>query len=121
MTTRLFPEAREQSIALTIIGVCSGIANSVSYSVSFNYIIHPAYKPSLPFSVLGLTLGAILTQSAGWHWIFWTIGIVFLSIAAFCIFFIPNTSRKGEQKYGLGIVGVSILMGTGSTIYGGYS
>ncbi|RDX44325.1 MFS general substrate transporter [Lentinus brumalis] len=90
----VFPEPTEQARAIAVFVGCGGVANS-----------------------LGLIIGAIFVQFASWSWVFWSIAIVSMPVAAICVFLIPKQEpRLNEAALGgrprwksLDILGVTIL------------
>ena len=68
-------------------------------------------------AVLGLLIGAILTQFASWSWVFWFGTILILPISAICMIMIPTEiavedseeESKVEKAKGLDLVGVGVL------------
>jgi multisubunit Na+/H+ antiporter MnhG subunit len=113
MAVRVFPDPKEQGFAISMFGLSSGVANSPSLPrvVHFKLI-----KPSRSSrTVIGILLGGVFTQFASWHWIFWFAGIVVICIAVLSFFAIPNLPRRGQQKNGLDILGVSILISANLT------
>jgi hypothetical protein len=108
MIIRIFPDPKEQAMAISIFGATGAIGNGTNFSLdSCSFSVAQSNQR---FIVIGLLLGAVFTQFASWHWIFWFIACVTLPVAIFCVFYIPNMPRQGKRN-SLDIVGVSLLIG----------
>ena len=78
-------------------------------------------KRIIPCTVLGVFIGAVLVQYASYHWVFWFVAIVAISVALGCLFIIPREvvqSKDGPQANmrsaklkSLDPIGISILTG----------
>ncbi|KZT37994.1 MFS general substrate transporter [Sistotremastrum suecicum HHB10207 ss-3] len=97
LIVHLFPKHQEQSRALGIFGGTGAVAN-----------------------VLGLVIGAILTQYASWRWVFWFAAVIVIPVSGMCVFLIPKDAASGseiiiengvkvEKAKGLDAIGVSVL------------
>jgi MFS family permease len=89
---QLFPEPTHQARAISLYGSAGAIG-----------------------SVLGILIGAVLVQYAGWSWIFWFVAIVGISIGVICFFLIPDSPRKKEQNVKFDVAGVALLTGLSCT------
>lgn len=73
----------------------------------------------MPFTVLGVFIGALLVQYASYHWVFWFVAIVAIPIALGCLFIIPSELAKPSNEpdasstkwKSLDLIGISILTG----------
>ncbi|EJD41438.1 hypothetical protein AURDEDRAFT_115503 [Auricularia subglabra TFB-10046 SS5] len=89
LLVRLFPEEKEQSRAIGVFGASAALGN-----------------------VLGLVIGALLTQLASWPWVFWFAAIVAIPVSLLCAILVPRQppNRTDENKFALlDIPGISIL------------
>lgn len=86
LIVQLFPEPTAQARAISLFGSAGAIGN-----------------------ILGVLIGAVLVQYAGWSWIFWFVAIVGISIAIVCFFLIPNAKRDRSKKVNFDATGVTIL------------
>ena len=89
LIVQLFPEPTAQARAISLFGSAGAIGN-----------------------ILGVLIGAVLVQYAGWPWIFWFVAIVGIGIAIVCFFLIPNSVRDRAKKVNFDAIGVSILTST---------
>lgn len=92
MIVQLFPEPSAQARALALFGTAGAIGN-----------------------ILGVLIGALLVEHAGWKWIFWFVAIVGVGIGAVCVLLIPNAKRDRSKKIKFDAPGVAILTGTYNT------
>jgi MFS family permease len=86
LIVQLFPNPAHQARAIALFGSAGAIGN-----------------------VLGILIGAVLVQYAGWSWIFWFVAIVGILVAAICLFLIPNARRNKELNVKFDVPGVSLL------------
>lgn len=86
LIVELFPDPSHQATAISLFGSAGAIGN-----------------------VLGILIGAVLVQYAGWSWIFWFVAIVGIGIAAICLFLIPNAKRERGKVVKFDVPGVSLL------------
>jgi MFS family permease len=89
MIVQLFPEPAAQARALALFGTAGAIGN-----------------------ILGVLIGALLVEHAGWKWIFWFVAIVGVGVGAVCVVLIPNAKRDRSKKIKFDAPGVTILTGT---------
>jgi predicted MFS family arabinose efflux permease len=74
---------------------------------------------------LGLLIGAIFVEWATYHWVFWFIAIVAVTVALACVFVIPPQIAKTVHRLepeaakwkSLDLVGVSIFTGMNVKAY----
>ena len=92
MIVQLFPEAAAQARALALFGTAGAIGN-----------------------ILGVLIGALLVEHAGWKWIFWFVAIVGVGVGAVCVVLIPNAKRDRSKKVKFDAPGVTILTGTSTS------
>lgn len=94
---------------------------------SLPLIVQPFQNPLLPspshcpvgivgalVNTLGLLIGRVLVQYAGWNWIFWFVTIIGIGIGAVCLLLIRNVSPNKEINVKFDVPGVDML--TVSTI-----
>jgi MFS family permease len=86
LIVQLFPDPSHQARAISLFGSAGAIGN-----------------------VLGILIGAVLVQYAGWSWIFWFVAIVGMGVAIICFFLIPNAKRDRSKQVAFDIPGVSML------------
>lgn len=86
LIVQLFPDPTHQARAISLFGSAGAIGN-----------------------VLGILIGAVLVQYAGWSWIFWFVAIVGVGIAAICLLLIPSATRDRSHKVKFDVTGVSLL------------
>ncbi|KAG8766136.1 hypothetical protein FRC16_007762, partial [Serendipita sp. 398] len=86
MIVQLFPEPSSQARAISLFGSAGAIGN-----------------------ILGVLIGAVLVQKAGWKWVFFFVAIVGCGIGAVCFFLIPNARRDKSKRVNFDATGVSIL------------
>lgn len=78
--------------------------------------------PCLP-PVLGLIIGAIFVQFAGWPWVFWFVALIAVPIGCVCVWLLPSPHREVDKRPTKGrwrtldLGGVSILTGTSALAY----
>ncbi|KAG8822326.1 hypothetical protein FRC17_009594 [Serendipita sp. 399] len=86
MIVQLFPNPAAQARAIALFGMAGAIGN-----------------------ILGVLIGAVLTQYAGWEWVYFFVAIVGCGIGIVCFFLIPNAKRDKSKKVNFDATGVSIL------------
>ena len=62
-------------------------------------------------NILGLIIGAVIVQYAGWSWIFWFVAIVGVGVSAVSLFLIPGSKRDKKKRVRFDVIGVSLLTG----------
>jgi predicted MFS family arabinose efflux permease len=88
MIIQLFPQPTHQARAIALFGSAGAIGN-----------------------ILGILIGAVLVQYAGWKWIFFFVAILGIGIGAVCLVLIPNAKRDKGKKVAFDVIGVSLLTG----------
>ncbi|KZS86477.1 MFS general substrate transporter [Sistotremastrum niveocremeum HHB9708] len=91
LIVHLYPNEKEQALAISIFGASGAVGN-----------------------VCGVIIGALLTQFAGWRWVFWLGTMIVLPIALLSIFLIPQrigtpSGHQDTKPKGLDFVGVAII------------
>ena len=86
LIVQLFPDPAHQARAIALFGSAGAVGN-----------------------VLGILIGAVLVQYAGWAWIFWFVAIVGVGIAAISLVLIPNAKREKGKNVKFDVPGVSLL------------
>ncbi|KAG8811941.1 hypothetical protein FRC19_003486 [Serendipita sp. 401] len=86
MIVQLFPEPSSQARAISLFGSAGAIGN-----------------------IMGMLIGAVLVQYAGWQWVYFFVAIIGCSIGAVCFFLIPNVQRDRSKQVNFDATGVSIL------------
>jgi hypothetical protein len=86
LIVQLFPEPASQARAIALFGSAGAIGN-----------------------VLGILIGAVLVQYAGWAWIFWFVAIVGVGIAVISLILIPHVKREKGKNVKFDVPGVSLL------------
>ncbi|KIM33566.1 hypothetical protein M408DRAFT_61189 [Serendipita vermifera MAFF 305830] len=86
LIVQLFPDPSHQARAIALFGSAGAIGN-----------------------VLGILIGAVLVQYAGWAWIFWFVAIVGIAIALVSLVLIPNAKRDRTINVKFDVPGVTLL------------
>ena len=120
--THLIGGFTHQKIALLVLRALGGIGGALTIPSALSLIVqlfpdpaHQARAIALFGSsgaignVLGILIGAVLVQYAGWAWIFWFVAIVGIAIAGICLFLIPTAKRDKTKNVKFDVPGVSIL------------
>lgn len=121
-TTHLIGGFMRQKIALVLLRALGGIGGAMMIPSALSLVIQMFPTPSHQaraisvFSsagaignILGLLIGAIIVQYAGWSWIFWFVAIVGISIGILCFFLIPNARRERKSNAKFDMTGVGSL------------
>lgn len=109
----LFPDPKAQAGAIGVFGGCGAVGNSKS-----NYIISTISNDII--LVLGLVIGALLTQYASWRWCFYFVGIAAVPVAAIAFLLLPHGITTGnspedlrgiEKLLTVDLFGITLLTG----------
>ncbi|KAG8750828.1 hypothetical protein FRC14_000185 [Serendipita sp. 396] len=120
--THLIGGFTHQKIALLVLRALGGIGGALTIPSALSLIIQLFPDPSHQAraialfgsagaigNVLGILIGAVLVQYAGWAWIFWFVAIVGMGVALICLILIPNAKRDKSQTVKFDVPGVSML------------
>ncbi|KIM27007.1 hypothetical protein M408DRAFT_72095 [Serendipita vermifera MAFF 305830] len=119
--THLIGGFTHHKIALLVLRALGGIGGALTIPSSLSLIVQLFPNPlhqaralgifngvGAIGNILGLILGAIIVQYAGWSWIFWFVAIVGVAVSAISLFLIPASKRE-RKRVNFDVVGVSLL------------